>query len=225
MTLTFTLPDAAAAEDLRTYLERAARVEDGSARLIVASGVLAAYTAIIYPVGLLDEAPTVLGLRTAEVAQSADFDVVVPLRSLLERIRNALDASAGVSPIEVGVPLQVGSVTWAAITPPRTGWVPLPTLSVDSLRQAARAGMSEVAEALPPSSGDALVRRVRAAVWGRQLTEQDTIPAGAAFAAESLGFLSGAEERVRVFESGPWRRLTTAHGHVLAARRAWSSRA
>ena len=57
MGTTFTLPDVASLGDLRTYLGRAARVEDGSVRLIADSGVLAVYTAILYPVGLLDELP------------------------------------------------------------------------------------------------------------------------------------------------------------------------
>ena len=57
MATSFTLPDAASLGDLRTYLGRAARIEDGSVRLIADSGVLAVYTAILYPVGLLDDDP------------------------------------------------------------------------------------------------------------------------------------------------------------------------
>lgn len=222
MTLSFTLPDIAAAEDLRTYLGRAGRVDDGAVRLIADASVLAVYTAMLYPVGLLDELPTVLGLRTVQLAEPRTFDVVVPLRSLSERVEAAAAARPD-APIQVGVPLEVGSVTWSAITPPRSGWVPRPTLSGELLRETARAGIAEVADAVPPSAGESLVRRVRAAVWGRPLTDQDPVPAGAAFAAESLGFLAGAE-RVRVFEAGPWRRLSTPQGHVLVARRAWSSR-
>ncbi|WNY33849.1 hypothetical protein Q9Q99_18665 [Curtobacterium flaccumfaciens] len=83
----FTLPDAASLGDLRTYLGRAARIEDGSVRLIADSGVLAVYTAILYPLGLLDELPTVLGLRTFSLTEPASIDTVVPLQSLLERLR------------------------------------------------------------------------------------------------------------------------------------------
>ena len=88
----FTLPDAASLGDLRTYLGRAARIEDGSVRLIADSGVLAVYTAILYPLGLLDELPTVLGLRTFSLTEPASIDTVVPLQSLLERLRLLAEA-------------------------------------------------------------------------------------------------------------------------------------
>jgi hypothetical protein len=48
----------------------------------------------------------------------------------------------------------------------------------------------------------------------------DHIPSGAAFAALSMGFLG--DDAVRVLETGPWTRLTTARGHVLVRRRAWT---
>ncbi len=92
MGTTFTLPDVASLGDLRTYLGRAARVEDGSVRLIADSGVLAVYTAILYPLGLLDELPTVLGLRTFSLAEPATIDAVVPLASLQERLRLLAEA-------------------------------------------------------------------------------------------------------------------------------------
>ncbi|HEU4757582.1 MAG TPA: hypothetical protein VFS72_13020, partial [Agromyces sp.] len=60
----FTLADSLSLGDLHTYLQRAARVEDGSVRLVAGNGILAVYTAILYPRGILDESPTVLGLRT-----------------------------------------------------------------------------------------------------------------------------------------------------------------
>jgi hypothetical protein len=46
------------------------------------------------------------------------------------------------------------------------------------------------------------------------------VPAGAGFAALGLGFL-GADD-VRVYETGPWTRLSTQRGHVLVKRRAWT---
>ena len=49
----------------------------------------------------------------------------------------------------------------------------------------------------------------------------DHIPAGAAFAALSLGFL-GEDDTVSLYETGPWTRLTTQRGHVLVKRRAWT---
>src|SRR6187399_2359274 len=88
-----TLADSLSLGDLHTYLQRAGRVEDGSVRLIAGSGILAVYTAILYPVGLLDETPTVLGLRTAALSihgeTQDEFDVVVPIKSLLQRLESA----------------------------------------------------------------------------------------------------------------------------------------
>ncbi|MFZ7088202.1 hypothetical protein [Curtobacterium sp. RRHDQ10] len=243
MSPSFTLPDAASLRDLRTYLGRAARVEDGSVRLIAGSGVLAVYTAILYPVGLLDEVPTVLGLRTFELASPATFDAVVPIASFLERLNRLADriatedddapddapttASTGDGSGSVGItaelPLEVHTVTWAAISPPRGGWSPLPDLDLTALRDQAAAGIAEVAETVPTAAGDAVVRRVRAEVWGRPIERAEHVPAGAAFAAESLGFLADGD-RVRLFEAGPWGRLTTSRGHVLVKRRPVAAR-
>ena len=46
------------------------------------------------------------------------------------------------------------------------------------------------------------------------------VPAAAGFAGESLGFLG--HDPVRLFETGPWSRLTTSRGHILVKRRAWN---
>ena len=64
------------------------------------------------------------------------------------------------------------------------------------------------------------MRRVRAEVWGRPIDGLEHVPAGAAFAAYSLGFLG--EDQVKLYETGPWTRLTTTRGHVLVKRRAWT---
>jgi hypothetical protein len=64
---------------------------------------------------------------------------------------------------------------------------------------------------------------VRAEVWGRPIDGLEYVPAGAAFAAESLGFLAD-DEPVTILETGPWTRLTTRRGHTLVRRQAWSLR-
>lgn len=222
MTPSFTLVDARAATDLQTYLQRAARVEDGSTRLISDAGVLAVYAAILYPRGILDRTPTVLGLRTFATAPDAAFDVVVPVRSLLDRLARLVDGAAepDASPLDVRLPLEVGSVTWAGISPPRGGWRPVGEVEPARLESAARAGIDEVGEAVPGSLGEQLVQQVRAEVWGRGIDEAQFLPAGAGFAAFSLGFL-GADP-VQVFETGPWTRLTTDRGHVLVRRPNWT---
>jgi hypothetical protein len=220
----FTLQDGLSLGDLSTYLGRAARVEDGSVRLIASGGILAVYVAILYPAGLLDESPTVLGLRTFALPEGEEFDTVVPVASLLNRIERAkTEIVDDTAPARVALPLSAPSVTWAAISPPRGGWSPLdgpPTATLDAV---ARAGIDEVATAIPTGTGEAIVHKVRSQVWGRPLDGFSYLPAGAAFAAVSLGFLGeNSTETVKVFETGPWTRLSTPRGHVLIKRRAWS---
>ncbi|MFM9877373.1 MAG: hypothetical protein ACKVOG_05935 [Rhodoglobus sp.] len=224
MTGTFTLVDSLALGDLHVFLGRALRVQDGSVRLIGGSGVLAVYVSVLHPTGLLDESPTVLGLRTFALASQNSFDVVVPVRSLLMRVEGLLESAAAADPAEgivVSLPMTVNTVTWTAISPPRGGWHPLPGADWSLLDRVARAGIEEIAAAIPEGTGEQIVHRVRTDVWGRPIDELDFVPAGAAFAALSLGFL-GEGEAVSIYESGPWTRLTTKRGHVLVKRRAWT---
>lgn len=221
-----TLADSLSLGDLHTYLQRAGRVEDGSVRLIAGSGILAVYTAILYPRGILDESPTVLGLRTFALADDEEFDSVVPMRSLVERIvraRGELGEDDDSRPVSMSRPPEVNTVTWAGISPPRGGWRPLGTTDAATLEAAARAGIEEVAEAIPAGTGEQLVQRVRSEVWGRGVDGAEYIPTGAAFAAYSLGFLG--DDEVRLFETGPWTRLSSRRGHVLVRRKPWTLKA
>lgn len=227
MSESFSLVDTLAVSDLQVYLSRAGRVEDGSVRLVAGSGVLAVYTAILYPRSLLDHIPTVLGLRTFATDPDAVFDAVVPTRSLLDRLARAADARAPESepePIGIRLPLQVSTVTWAGITPPRGGWRKVGQTGAAVLEAAAIDGIAEVAEAIPHEAGEQLVQRVRGEVWGRPMPELEYVAAGAGFAAHSLGFIVEADEQVTVFETGPWTRLSLRRGHVLVKRPAWSLR-
>ncbi|MEP6482425.1 MAG: hypothetical protein ABJA94_10510 [Rhodoglobus sp.] len=229
MSSTFTLVDSLALGDLHVFLGRALRVEDGSVRLIAGSGVLAVYVPVLHPAGLLDESPTVLGLRTFALTggdasiQPEDFDVVVPVRSLLMRVEGLLQSAAAdvAQPVVVTIPMAVSTVSWAAISPPRGGWTPLQNIGWEVLDSAARQGIDEVARAIPSGTGEQIVHRVRAEIWGRSIDGLDFVPAGAGFAAVSLGFLVEGDA-VSIYESGPWTRLTTKRGHVLVKRRAWS---
>ncbi len=223
MSRTFTLTDSLALGDLHVFLSRAMRVDDSSVRLIAGSGVLAVYVSVLHPSGLLDESPTVLGLRTFAVGADDTFDAVVPVRSLLMRVEGQLEL-ANAAPddrVTISLPLEVNTVTWAAISPPRGGWQSLESTDGARLEAAARAGIDEIAEAIPDSAGEQIVQRVRTEVWSREIDGLDFVPAGAAFAAFSLGFL-GVDEAVSIYETGPWTRLTTRGGHVLVKRRAWS---
>lgn len=223
MTGSFTLVDSLALGDLQVFLGRAARVDEGSVRLIGGAGVLAVYVSVLHPAGLLDQSPTVLGLRTFALASKETFDVVVPVRSLLGRVESAVESSADSfgEPVTVSLPMSVTTVTWAAITPPRGGWVAIDSVPTAVLEEAAREGIDEVAQAVPSGIGEAIVHKVRTEVWGRPLDNPDYLPAGAGFAAVSLGFL-GEDESASIYESGAWTRVTTKRGHVLVKRRAWS---
>jgi len=223
MTGSFTLVDSLALGDLQVFLGRAARVDEGSVRLIGGAGVLAVYVSVLHPAGLLDQSPTVLGLRTFALSSKETFDVVVPVRSLLGRVESAVESSTDSygEPVTVSLPMGVTTVTWAAITPPRGGWVSIDSVPTKVFEEAAREGIDEVAQAIPAGSGEAIVHKVRTEVWGRPLDEPEYLPAGAGFAAVSLGFL-GDDEMASVYESGVWTRLTTKRGHVLVKRRGWS---
>jgi hypothetical protein len=223
MSQALTLVDGLALRDLQVYLSRASRIEEGSVRLIAGGGILAVYVAVIYPVGLLDEVPTVLGLRTFALTSSDPIDAVVPIRSLLERV-NRLDAgmTEAATPVTMTVPMGVNTVTWAAISPPKGGWLPRTSTTTGVLNRTARAGIAEVANAVPTGTGAQLVQKVRAEVWGRDIEGLEDVAAGGAFAALSLGFLGDDEvDEVRIFDSGPWTRLTSPRGHVLIKRKAW----
>ncbi|NQX36624.1 hypothetical protein [Herbiconiux sp. VKM Ac-2851] len=222
MVQSFTLIDAASLGDLKVYLGRAARVEPGSARLLGSLGVLAVYTPTLTPKGLLDRAPTVLGLRTFALNSPEPFDTVVPIRSLLDRLAQlSVMSNAAEGPLEVPLPPGEQGVAWAGISPPRGGWEAAGAVPGELLEAATREGVAEVAAAVPDNTGEQLVHKVRSEVWGRDLDVlpelEPRIPAGAAFSAVSLGFVR-PDDAVSVYRSGSWLRLTTRRGHVLVRR-------
>lgn len=222
MSQKFSLPDSQSLDDLQVFLSRAMRVEDGSVRLIVSGSVLMVYAAVLYPKGLLDGTATILGLRTFALddpaGKSAPLDVVVTVRSLLDRVARLSATIADRSArVVVPVPIETGRAAWAGISPPRSGWQPRGQANAAALDSAARAGIDEVASVIPTGTGEQIVHRVRSEVWGRSVEGTEAIPAGAAFAAFSLGFLSDTEP-VRLFGLGPWTRLSTSRGHVLVRR-------
>jgi hypothetical protein len=213
----FTLADAGSLGDLKVYLGRAARVDNGAVRLIGGLGVLAAYTASLVPKGLLDPTPTVLGLRTFALASSDAFDVVVPIRALLDRLALLSVANNSESgPVDVSLPPAETGVAWAGVGAPRGGWEKVGTVDPRALEATARAGIAEVAAAVPADTGEQLVHRVRSEVWGRELPDLPArVPAGVAFCAVSLGFVKWDDE-ASVLTSGPWVRISMKRGHVLA---------
>jgi len=222
MSQSFSLTDSQSLSDLTVFLLRSSRVLDGSVRLIASERVLAVYTAIFHPRGLLDTSPTVLGLRTFELSEPVEFDKVVPMRSLVERLKRLESTARDLSlPVIVTVPLEVNTVTWAGISPPKGGWEPHGQTTASHLEAAARAGIDEVAAAVPEGAGELIVDRVRSEVWGRQVDGLEFVPTGAGFAAFSLGFLAD-DEPIQLLESGLWTRLSTSRGHILVRRKPWA---
>jgi hypothetical protein len=205
------LADGETIDDLSTYVSRARRVDpDGAARLVASGGVLAVYVSPVHGA----PGPTVIGLRTAALADAqTQLDVTVPLAALGDRlaVRNAEGAPNTRLPVP---PVAAVDAGWAGVSPPRTGWRLVTGLDPTDLATAARAGVEEIARALPEAVGGHVIAQVRSAVWGRDLPTLPGVAAGAAYVAEALGFLD-AQEAVAVRRAGPWWRLSTARGHVL----------
>ncbi len=202
------LADAETVADLRTFVGRAQRLDvAGAARVVGVGSALAVYVSALHGNGL----PTVLGLRVLALAVPGGGDVVVPLAALADRLARAENGTL------LPVPPQQVYTAWAGALPPRTGWLSEDPLPAADLVDTAEQGIAEVADrgALRgPSAVD-----LRQTVWGRDLPGAAGVPAGAAFALVALGFASA--EVVRRFSCGPWTRLTTPSGHVLARRPPW----
>jgi hypothetical protein len=213
MNNTFALTDPLALADLTVYLSRVRLVDDTAVRVIAGGGVLAVYSAVLAPRGLLDRSPTVLGLRTFAETSAATFDRVIAPASLSDRLAKIEADGAGV--LTVAMPDNDVTASWAGIAPPRGGWERVGALSAVALELTARDGAGEVARAIPANTGDMIVQKVRSEVWSRPLDANPTVPAGVAFAAASLGFLAG-EEEIPLFGSGQWLRASAFRGHILA---------
>lgn len=209
LTQSFRFADPRDLADLRTYATRAKAIDDGAIRLQASGSVLAAYVCVLRPRLLGESTPTILGLRTMALAEPASVDVTVALSAVLDRL-----ARAGEDDVELPVPPTTVTESWAGVGAPRSGWEPMGALTDAVLRAAAEAGIAEVAGIVPDKPGALIVNNARAAVWGRELAGSGGLPAGAAFAALTLGFLGGDEQKL--YRSGRWFRLSGTRGHVLA---------
>lgn len=197
--------------DLATLVGRAHRADPGgAARLIGHGDVLAVYVSPVHGGG----GPVVLGLRTLGLAAPSGLDVTVPLEALEAALR-AADVA------RLTVPSGRASAGgWAGTSPPRRGWQAAGAVGATVLARRAAEGIAEVATGVPAGSGASAVAALRARVWGRPLlAELPQLPAGVAFAVTVLGFTDGRAS-AEIYRSGPWWRLTTAAGHVLARRSA-----
>lgn len=210
----FVLADQQTAADLQSYLLRAKRLDpDGLVRLRAFGTVMAAYVAPIYSGNLMDSGPTVLGLRTCELAEVAEVDALVPIAAVQERLAKLLSETE-TKEFKIQL-LETQRAPWAGISPPRQGWESMGTINEARLTQIARDGIAEVAASLPESVGGPIAARIRGEIWGRGIDLESRVPTGAAFAAAGLGFLTENEE-VGLYHAEGWVRLSSEHGHVLA---------
>lgn len=209
MAHTFSLESDSARRDAVQFLERAARVNNSAARLIADGATLQVYVGVLFPRGLLDTTPTVLGLRVFRLVEASEFDVVVPIESLVHRLQVGVEQGESTT----RVPAEVASLQWAAITPPKDGWRRRLGVSAEALTGAAARGVAAVAEAVPGSIGEAVLQKVRSEVWGSMIPDHKRIPAGAAFAADALGFVGDSSLTVHTLDN--WLRVSSKAGYVL----------
>ena len=212
----FTLADRASTLDLQAYLTRAKRLDPvGMVRVRAFGDVLACYVAPIFAGSLMEQGPTVLGLRTSELAEDAEVDIVVPITAMLDRLAAlAANEENWKGKYHVVLPDSVRA-PWSGIQPPRSGWELVGEISEELLTQIAKDGIAEVADSLPESVGGPIAARIRGEIWGRSMEGDSPVPTGAAFVAAGLGFLT-ENEVVPIYQTQGWIRLSPLNGHVLS---------
>ncbi|GAA2172747.1 hypothetical protein GCM10009846_11910 [Agrococcus versicolor] len=196
--------DDRARADVRTLLGRAGRFGETSVRLTAHGDLVLVTVPLTVSSGLLDAGPTILGVRVVRMREAAEFDAVVPADAVMEALGDGAD---------LDVPAAATLPAWASISAPRQGWRPLGEVSADDVRLGASAAAARIERELPASPGDAVVRRVRRAVWGQGL-DGEQLTLGHCAALDGLGFL-GADP-VEVSGVGAWTRASTRLGDVLA---------
>ncbi len=207
MASTLVFRDADSAADALTFAQRAAPISDGLIRLRAEGGVLAITAAALAPTGLMDQAPTIVGMRVAAVDPELICDLVIEASGLAQTH----------TATELSLPESGTSAAWAGISPPRRGWIREGGIHAQQLAARAQWGIAEVAQTTPTSAGEDIVNAVRSRVWGASDPELSFQPRGVAFAAHAFGFVGG-EETAGVFRSGSWVRVSLRRGHVLVRR-------
>lgn len=196
--------------DLKSFLTRAHKLDSsGAVKLRAFGDVLAVYVAPIYSGSLLGDGPTILGLRTIKLEQAHELDGTFEIGSILERIPRTSQ--------ELPIPPAQVRVAWSGVLPPRQGWVKVAELTQERVTEWAKSGIEEVATSLPESVGSSIAAKVRLQIWGRAADPELDLPAGAAFAMAGLGFMTKGE-RIPVYASHNWLRLSSQNGHVLTKR-------
>lgn len=209
--LELTFASRESVSDLDTFIDRSGLLDNSAVRLVARDRVVVAWVQVLTPRGLDDTTPTVLGMRGAELAVAAKFDIVVPIDSLRARLANSVETQAG---IVVTMPLQAPSIRWKIPLPPQNGWEPLGKIGSAELATVVREGMKIIKRKIPRNAEEYLVRSYRSQVWGSTINNSLGMPAGVALAAETLGFFG--DTVMSVSEKAPWIRLSSTRGEVLA---------
>jgi len=204
--------DSETLEDLRTYVARARTLDsDGAIRLQSHGMALAAYVDVLPGRGP-SMTGAIIGLRVMALAEPADVDATVSLAGVSDRLARGR-SSPSPARDTFSIPPATVQAGWAAVAPPRSGWEVVGDLTAEELRTVATQGIAEITEGVPEGSGAQVVAAMRQRVWARDSRTVPPVPAGAAFGAYALGFLT--QDSVRVSAHGRWTRLSTAAGHVL----------
>jgi hypothetical protein len=211
--VTLTFGDAESVRDLDTFVDRAGAIENEAVRLIADGTVLTAWVQVLSPRGLSDTTPTVLGMRGFALSAPAHVDLVVPIESLRSRLANPNTTEGSVV---VTLPAAVPSIRWTVTLPPREGWEVTGKLNASDLEKVARDGIKEVQKNIPTEAEERVVRSIRSQVWGSNISKKIGLPAGVAFAAVTLGFLT--EKTLPVSIRDPWIRVSSTGGDVVAKR-------
>jgi hypothetical protein len=208
MNQSLSFQDQADVSDLTSYLTRAKKLDsEGAVKLRCFGDVLAVYVSPIFSGSLMGDGPTVLGLRTLQLARPVELDGTFEISAILDRL------AAG--NLELSMPPSQVRAAWSGVIPPRQGWEEIGSLGQEQITAWAKDGIAEVAQALPESVGSSIAAKVRLQIWGRAVDLDLGLPGAAAFAMAGLGFMQPGE-MIRVFSANNWLRLSSQHGHVLS---------
>lgn len=205
--------DTTAVQDLKSLINRAKNIQDDAASLVARGTALAVYVPVLTPDSLGSGQFTILGMRVHRLAEPAALTACYSLASIRDRLARMSDNSR-----EFSLPPVEEYPSWAGIQVPVSGWKAVGEVQNSVLADAARVGITAVADALPENPGKPVIAQVRQRIWSS--TQPDTEPAlplGAAFAMETLGFLDAGGVSA-VYGQGTWLRVTSTRGHVLLRR-------
>lgn len=188
--------------DLAAYVSRLRHLDPASVlRLVVRGDALGVFARPPFEVLAFRAFPVAAGTARTDLTAAA--------------------AELAVDNARLRLPAPVPAPAWAAVLPPREGWVPLGSLPVAEVVVAVKAGVDAFraeAAAVPESRRTPAVLEVIArGIWSRDLLAPVTL--GAAHAALKLGLLAPRQGGVILARAnGPWLRLEGRHGVIFQRR-------